>query len=159
MTDLEPFDIRPIPVILADMEAIADACAGTPSDEDLRTLFERALSDMLEIRVPRMPEDPDEIRRMVVEAERGHGIPLDQAFGRAHAHCEAFQRDLETYRAHLAARDWDAAAAMIAEARPGGGWIGDARVTLDLGESRIPAAAMLASVMRMHGARPAAWRR
>jgi hypothetical protein len=159
VTDLEPFDLRSIPVILADMEAIADACAGTPSDDDLGPLFERALSDMLEIRVSRMPEDPDELRRMVLEAERGPGVPLDEAFERAHAHSEAFRRDLEAYRASLADRDWDAAAAMLADARPGGGWLGDARVTLDLGESRLPAAAMLASVMRMHGARPETWRR
>lgn len=154
----DPHDIRPIEEIMSDMEDVAAACAGTPSDDALHRLFERALTAMLEIRVPRATSLED-VRRRLDEADPGDALPHDEVFDALEMHSIAFQRDLAEYRSLLARRDWSGAAAMLAEARPGGGWRVDPAIELDLANSQIPGAALLASVMQAHVRRPAIWRR
>lgn len=107
-------DVRPIPAVRRDMLEIVGRCAAGMDDAQMATTLERALSLMLEIRVPRMPGSAEELRLMLVHDEDDDlAMSTDEVFTRLERHRQEFALYMETYREGIAQGDWLATARML----------------------------------------------
>lgn len=171
-------DVRPIDAVVCDMETIAIACE---NDAQLPTAdqFERALSLILELRVPRVPNTNEQLIDLLQQPDDEPSLDTKEVFRRLQIHANEFSVFLASYRAVISSSDWDAAvqhltptgisgapawegAACRIQVRPNG----DRTIAeIDDGNrqvqciSPVPALATLGAVMRAHARWPEIRRR
>jgi hypothetical protein len=181
------FDLPPVRSereVLEEMRTIAATCIAAEDDADAARLFDRALSTMLELRVPRMPDDPAELEAMIVDGRKGPFYTTEEVMEHLKEHGRAFSGFLNRYRADVAAGVWNSAATSLLPKSSDAGieWhdgryllsvslssegAGGARIRHDgpdgteevSAASRIGGLAMLASIMLAHDRWHGAWRR
>lgn len=170
--------------ILDEMRSIASRCTTATDDADAARLFDRALSCMLELRVPRMPEDPADLEAMIEKGREGPFHTSEEVMEHLREHGRAFSRFLDRYRTDVASGIWNSAATSLLPKSSDAGieWhggryllsvsltsdgAGDARIRHDVAEgreevtaaSKVGGLAMLAAIMLAHDRWHAAWRR
>jgi hypothetical protein len=107
-------DVRPVREIREIMRGMADDCEGG-AVADVPEVFRQALSLMLEMRVPRMPDTEDDLRRMLDDAvaDTRPGMSGEDVMAEMREHGVVFQRFLADYREALSVEDWAQAAEML----------------------------------------------
>ena len=170
-------EVRPVHEVLLAMGRLGRRCATATADGTAAELFDEALSLMLELRVPRMPDTDAELEAMIDEGSNGPWLTSEEVFAGLRESADRFAAFLARYRGHVAAGRWEDAARALMPAPRGDGvtWEGgpyDLDVT-DHGAAVVNAAtgetaagtgdgrgtAALSAVMAAHAAWPKAWRR
>lgn len=116
-----PFpDVRAVGTVLAEMAALADECRSVTDEDRIGHIYERALRLVLELRVPRMPDDPADLKAMLDECQRDDavGMSTEQVFEELDRQRRTFTSFLEDYRRVVAGGRWTTASTMLSSRFP-----------------------------------------
>jgi len=174
-------EVRSVPEVLDAMMDLSRRSTVTTDESEAPALFNEAVSLMLEIRVPRMPEDPAELQAMLDESREDRTTyTMEEVERHLEEHGSAFTAHLERFDEALASRSWNTAAAMLLPSRDigaptwGGGSYrptiriaedGSGEALIRNGEARVEAKApvaglaVVAAVMEAHIAWKGIWLR
>lgn len=173
-------ELREVDALVSDARDLAVRCAMDQPADQVAAMLESGLSIMLELRVPRMPDDPADLAAMLDAAIGGPTYSTEQVMEQIRASGDAFSMYLERFRRDVARESWTSAAtALLPSKSPGaptwgGGPIlnrialtenGGGTVTLKRGEdavectSPIGGLAILGAVMLAHAEWEIVWRR
>jgi hypothetical protein len=106
-------DLRDVDVLLGEAAALADACREGIDGDGLGRAYETALSIMLELRVPRMPESDDEWADVLRDAMDGPTFSSEEVYASLKAHGDRFERSLKAFRHAVGIHDWTTAEALL----------------------------------------------
>lgn len=160
------------------MRDLVEKCETGAREDEKPAMFEEALSLMLEIRVPRMPDTEKELSRMLREAENGPTLTTEEVWANLDVHARRFQTWLCQYRHMIERRSWQEAANALAPSKTPGApkWHGkqcrlltsdggEAEAAIIRGDNKIeetapePELAVLGAVLRAHTEWYDIWRR
>lgn len=171
LPDLPP--VRPVAEVISEMRSIAAMCAHT-AEATSADPFHRALSLILELRVPRMPETREELAEMLATRNDGPALDSEETFRQLRIHSAQFEAFLDQYRGALKRKNWEGAVALLAPPGNTGApqWRGpastistnraenDITATIEHGDaqvhctSRCMSLAMLGAIMTAHAEWP-----
>lgn len=107
-------EIRSIPEILDAMMDLSRRATIVSDETEAAPLFNEALSLMLEIRVPRMPEDPAELQAILEKTQEDPTTyTMEEVERHLEEHRRAFTAHLERFERALSTRTWNTAASML----------------------------------------------
>lgn len=95
------------------MTALATRCETAIDDSGNAEMLNEALSLMLEIRVPRMPDTAAELQEMLAEAQNGPTFSSEEVWENLRRHSALFGAFLETYRQAISDGEWEMAVRML----------------------------------------------
>lgn len=181
MDDIGFPDVRSVPEVLDAMMDLSRRATIATDESEAAPLFNEAVSLMLEIRVPRMPDDPAELQAMIEESrDDTTTYTMEEVERHLEEHGRAFTAHLDRFERMLAAKAWNTAATMLlpsddigAPAWSGGPYRPTLRIADDgsgealirNGDAKVEAKApiaglsMLAAVMEAHIAWKGIWQR
>lgn len=173
-------ELREVDALISDARDLAQRCALDQPADQVAAMLESGLSIMLELRVPRMPEDPADLAFMLDAAMDGPTYSTEQVMEHLRTSGDAFSMYLDRFRRDVACESWTSAATMLLPSKSpgapawGGGPIvnrialtesGGGTVTLKRGDdsvecsSPIGGLAILGAVMLAHAEWEVIWRR
>lgn len=172
--------LRTIDELLHQAEALAIRCERDQPADEVAGMLEDGMSIMLELRVPRMPEDPEELMAMLQRDEGKQTLSSEEVMRSLETSALAFRLYMDRFRGDLVREHWTgAASALLPSASPGAPrWSGppvNNRISLaDSGSgtttlrrrgetvsctSPIGGLSILGAVMRAHVKWESTWRR
>jgi hypothetical protein len=173
----DPTPLRSITALRSDISDLMTRCGSQTGHDTVRGIFDRALSALLEIRVPRMPDTAEELQAMIEEGRNGPTFSTEEVFAHLDRTRRDFARFLKCYRADLAAGRWQRAAEALMPAPRGSGIVwegGPYEMTIDgadavirdagtgrtvSGRGCLPGTAALCAVLAAHLEWPEIWKR
>lgn len=103
MNDQDYPNVRPIAEVVDEMLSIAARCEEmTPDTMIAGEMAGHALTLVLELRVPRMPDTPEELAEMMADAGEGPTYSSEETFERLRRHSDVFAQFLDRFRAMVA---------------------------------------------------------
>lgn len=113
MEDMDMPDLRSIDVLLCEAESLSERYREGLSDQEMTESFEQALSIMLELRVPRMPETEEEWAGILKDAMDGPTASSEEVFAALTARSGLFANALKRYRESVNDHEWMRAVSML----------------------------------------------
>jgi len=113
MKDMEWPELRSIDVLLVEAGGLSEGCREGLSDLAMAEAFGQALSIMLELRVPRMPDTEEEWAGILTDATEGPTASSEDVFKALEAHSRMFADTLKRYRETVNHHEWMRAVSML----------------------------------------------
>jgi hypothetical protein len=109
-------ELREVDVLLAEAEALSEASRSGLTQDAMALAFGDALSIMIELRVPRAPETQEEWEETLASAMEGETFSTEEVFDGLRDRMDRFSILLDRFRAHVRAREWSPALALMTAA-------------------------------------------
>lgn len=106
-------ELREVDVLLTEAASLSEASRSGLTQDAMAMAFGDALSIMIELRVPRAPETEEEWKESLATAMEGDTLSSEEVFDGLRDRMDRFSVLLDRFRAHVRAREWSPALALM----------------------------------------------